>query len=142
MEAEDAGVAATTFPSQLASVAAARRFVLQETGLGVDHPIALATSELASNAVLYAGTDFIVSVCEIDGMWRVEVVDGALTLPVVDHLGPDAVAGRGLGIVDAIVDHWGVERRETGKAVWFEVASGRHENDFHPGPGSDGSAAG
>ncbi len=54
---------------------------------------------------------------------RVEVMDASPKMsfrplsPVADGL-----PGRGLVIVAALADDWGVEPRGVGKAVWFELA--------------------
>ena len=34
----------------------------------------------------------------------------------------DALGGRGLGIVDAVADDWGVQVADNGKTVWAELA--------------------
>jgi anti-sigma regulatory factor (Ser/Thr protein kinase) len=53
---------------------------------------------------------------------RVEVTDRAPGLPLARDAGADEESGRGLALLDAVVDKWGVEtRRGPGKTVWFEV---------------------
>ena len=92
--------------------------------LGSDHPSAgtavLVTSELATNAVVHANTDFTVCV-ESGPPVRIEVADGS-TEKVVPlrptELNP---AGRGLTIVAALADRWGVEYADDGKRVWVEL---------------------
>jgi len=55
---------------------------------------------------------------------RVEVTDGCPRLPSIPaELLPEAEGGRGLVLLDAVVDKWGVEpvgASGVGKAVWFE----------------------
>ncbi|WP_306820005.1 hypothetical protein [Streptomyces sp. DSM 40750] len=53
---------------------------------------------------------------------RVEVGDGSEQLPVVrEDLASEAVGGRGLVLLDAVADKWGVgPRLAGGKTVWFE----------------------
>ncbi|KUN28684.1 hypothetical protein AQJ23_07040 [Streptomyces antibioticus] len=53
---------------------------------------------------------------------RVEVTDGSAQRPVVHSaLDPDAEGGRGLVLLGAVVDKWGVTRAAGGgKTVWFE----------------------
>ncbi|KAA0932419.1 ATP-binding protein [Streptomyces apricus] len=53
---------------------------------------------------------------------RVEVADGSPRLPVTPtDPSPDAEGGRGLVILGAVADKWGVEPRAGGgKTVWFE----------------------
>ncbi|EPJ41609.1 hypothetical protein STAFG_1340 [Streptomyces afghaniensis 772] len=59
---------------------------------------------------------------------RVEVTDGSDRLPVSpDRLDPEAEGGRGLLLLDAMADKWGVSLwRGGGKTVWFECASPTH----------------
>jgi hypothetical protein len=53
----------------------------------------------------------------------VEVTDPAVgALPVVIAARGDEESGRGLALVEGVALAWGVEVREEGKAVWFEVA--------------------
>jgi hypothetical protein len=40
----------------------------------------------------------------------------------------DAVDGRGLRIVVALADHWGVERDGLGQTVWAQLHAERSEN--------------
>ncbi|WP_308050779.1 ATP-binding protein [Streptomyces sp. TRM72054] len=53
---------------------------------------------------------------------RVEVSDGSPQLPFPSTtLSPDAENGRGLVLLDAVADKWGVEpSADGGKTVWFE----------------------
>ena len=56
---------------------------------------------------------------------RVEVKDGGEQLPVLPSETPlDAENGRGLVLLEAVADKWGVDaRRGVGKTVWFECRS-------------------
>jgi anti-sigma regulatory factor (Ser/Thr protein kinase) len=53
---------------------------------------------------------------------RVEVTDGSSRLPVLSAgWSPEAEGGRGLVLLDAMADRWGVEPLAGGgKTVWFE----------------------
>ncbi|MGW3492131.1 ATP-binding protein [Streptomyces sp. NPDC001020] len=57
---------------------------------------------------------------------RVEVTDGCAQLPAVPtQLLPAAESGRGLVLLDAVVDNWGVVPAPGGgKTVWFECLTG------------------
>ncbi|WP_225320566.1 ATP-binding protein [Streptomyces luteolifulvus] len=57
---------------------------------------------------------------------RVEVSDGSPRLPSMRaELSPEAEGGRGLFLLEAVVDKWGVEpTADGGKVVWFECATG------------------
>ena len=83
----------------------------------------LLVSELATNAVRHARTEFAVEVRPTTTGVRVAVTDdnpGRPRAPVVLP-GPDAEGGRGLAIVGRLADRWGVEGDPPGKTVWFEV---------------------
>ncbi len=89
----------------------------------VDNALLLVT-EVVTNALLHAGTSIDLSaVLGEDGL-RVVVADGSPHLPVRRRYGPSAGTGRGLMILDQLVDDWGVEQRDFGKAVWFRLFHG------------------
>jgi anti-sigma regulatory factor (Ser/Thr protein kinase) len=55
---------------------------------------------------------------------RVEVRDGIAQPPAprpVRRAGDHATSGRGLMLVEALADDWGVRPCHAGKAVWFEL---------------------
>jgi two-component sensor histidine kinase len=86
---------------------------------------ALLVSELATNAIVHAASEFAVTVVypAPSGRVRIEVTDRDLTQPAPTRPPPHVPHGRGLFLVAALADEWGVEepRRRTGKAVWFEL---------------------
>jgi hypothetical protein len=55
---------------------------------------------------------------------HVDVSDDNSTLPVVPDPEHNATSGRGLGIVDALADRWGITPTADGKTVWFELDVG------------------
>lgn len=115
-------------PFDFSAPALARGAVLgQTTGLG---PAArgsaeLLVSELVTNAVRHGRPGVALGVSVSPDVVRVSVHDSGPKLPRLPAGRPDATSGsgRGLLIVDAIADAWGVEpdRAGSGKAVWFEV---------------------
>lgn len=112
------------FPPEVTSVTAARRFVadrLRERGdEGLIDTAALLTCELAQNAVRHAGTGFSVSILPDGDAVRIEVGDGGPAFPRLDAGRPRG--GKGLVLVDALSDRWGVrEDVGGGKVVWFEL---------------------
>ena len=118
--------ACRTFPGQPGSVGQARRFlcqVLPEDCEAVAESLALMLSELATNAVQHAETEFEVAVELTEGgrSVRVSVTDTAEGFPTPETAGPDAPRGRGLQIVGSLADAWGVElhRDPPAKTVWF-----------------------
>ncbi len=105
-----------------ASVPAARRFAADQ----LDSPedawlVGLLVSELATNVVEHAGTDFEVRLDIDRHRIRVEVADGVARRPLLRRPRADATGGRGMVIVDELARRWGVEPTGGGKVVWFEV---------------------
>lgn len=83
----------------------------------------LLVSELATNAVLHARSDFEVTVIRAHQRVRVEVFDQNTRLPSFAAAPPDAYSGRGLMILRELASAWGVESHsDVGKTIWFEVA--------------------
>jgi anti-sigma regulatory factor (Ser/Thr protein kinase) len=111
------------FPCDKAAAHAARQFV--EAALKVwalddlVDVVTLLTSELVTNAVLHARTAFTVRAVFDDPELRVEVSDGGREhlYPATDD--PYAAGGRGLLLVAALADRWGITGRPDGKTVWF-----------------------
>lgn len=93
----------------------------------VAETIALILTELATNAVRHArrhGRTFDVALAHDGGKTiEVEVSDGSPHHPVLNGYDPDATSGRGLLLVDALCEEWGVREREFGKSVWARVVS-------------------
>lgn len=114
------------FPADVSAVRAARIFVIDNlrevspTELDLD-ATAVLVSELASNSVLHADSEFEVSVEVEDDCVRVGVTDAGDGEPTVRDVDTTAPSGRGLHIVDALADRWGIEPRGSGKTVWFEL---------------------
>lgn len=107
-------------PRTSTSPRVARRFV---AGLLGDDSraddAALLVSELVTNAIQHAGSDAEIAV-ELDGRrLRVEVTDASPARPALRE--PTATGGRGLRLVEALADRWGVTTRRGGKVVWFEL---------------------
>lgn len=119
----DARHAVAHFDPDAASVRAARRFVAEVAELAGTRAadVELVTSELATNAVLHAGTPFRVEVDRDARRLRVAVCDDDPNPPIVQDHGIEAPTGRGLRILAAIADRWGVDASGPGKAVWFEL---------------------
>ena len=118
--------ASRSFPAQPASVPTARRFVrttLAELGLSTAWDAAeLLVSEVVTNAVLHARTEFRVQVLRDGDLVRVSVHDRSPVVPRPRTFGTDSTTGRGMRLVATLAVAWGVERHAAGgKAVWFEV---------------------
>ena len=78
-------------------------------------------SELATNAVLHAGTVFRVVLTLRKRRLRCEVIDGSDRPPRLRHYTAEASTGRGLRLVDKLSSAWGVVPGPRGKTVWFEL---------------------
>ncbi|WP_260215792.1 ATP-binding protein [Streptomyces gossypii] len=59
------------------------------------------------------------------GRLRLEVSDAGEGKPEVRRPGEDETCGRGLLLVEALADHWGVRQRVggIGKTVWAELSA-------------------
>jgi anti-sigma regulatory factor (Ser/Thr protein kinase) len=132
----------TTLPGEAASPGAARSFVNVALGRwGCEHLIEVArllTSELVTNAIIHEHSEVLLVVGLHQGVVRVEVHDGdhRELLVIPGQPGPEDTGGRGLLLVDAMADHWGVEREPTGKYVWFETGNAFPEIDLTSKPPS------
>lgn len=117
-----------TFAPNASEVYAARHFVasvLEGWGLEIED-LPLLVSELATNAVLHARSDFEVTVILRPQCVRVEVFDQNTRLPSFAVAPTDAYSGRGLMLLRGLSTNWGVESHsDIGKTIWFEVAMPR-----------------
>jgi anti-sigma regulatory factor (Ser/Thr protein kinase) len=110
------------------SVVAARRVVREALGAwGAPHDRAdaeLLATELVANVVDHVGGEvsFGLEVTLSDRWLRIAVADGSAVRPVVQELSGDRPRGRGMQLVAAIADCWGVEDRDGGKVVWLELS--------------------
>jgi anti-sigma regulatory factor (Ser/Thr protein kinase) len=89
---------------------------------------ALVLSELATNAVVHAGSAFSVAVRAQESVLRVAVqdarpLDAAVPAAQGATTGRGLIArtGHGLGLVDMLARSWGVEASASGKVVWAEI---------------------
>ena len=83
--------------------------------------VMLLVSELVTNAVLHVGAEVDVDVhAETPGKVRVDVCDPSPYPPRVRDPQMSST-GRGMNLLDALADRWGVDVRNGGKSVWFEL---------------------
>ncbi|MFJ5231825.1 SpoIIE family protein phosphatase [Kitasatospora sp. NPDC088391] len=87
----------------------------------------LLASELVTNAIRHTDRDamFTARLYQDAGRarLRVEVEDESDLWPTRRTPGEQASSGRGLMLVEALADAWGVEPRGTGKRMWFELST-------------------
>jgi anti-sigma regulatory factor (Ser/Thr protein kinase) len=114
-------------PPTARSVVAARRMVRAVLGAWAapqDREDAeLLATELVANVVDHAGGEARLGLeVMLSGQWlRIAVADGSMSRPVVRERSSERARGRGLQLVAAIADRWGVEEDAGGKRVWFEL---------------------
>ncbi|MFF9507977.1 ATP-binding protein [Streptomyces sp. NPDC014724] len=113
------------------SVPAAREFVREavvDWGFGARlDDVLLCVSELSTNALVHGappGRGYRLRLLLEEGgaVLRVEVHDSGGGQPGVRE--PDGESGRGLLLVEAVADRWGVGERSPGKVVWCAFGRG------------------
>ena len=127
--ADDDGELLLDLPPQRRSVGVGRHWVVRiaaEAGVTgmANQVVELLASELLANAVLHGSADKAIRLrmSMSDRFVRVAVTDNLPQRPVVLHPEPIAPAGRGMAIIEAMSNRWGVDPEPTGgKTVWFEV---------------------
>jgi GAF domain-containing protein len=121
-------------PSSVRSCRNFCRRVMVDWGLEqLSHDASIVVSELVTNAVLHAGTDFQLRLARLPEGVLIEVADGSRDLGGlgdVGDLGEEAhiatllserTTGRGLQMVNVLAEAWGVMPAPTGKTVWAVV---------------------
>jgi anti-sigma regulatory factor (Ser/Thr protein kinase) len=109
------------FASQTQSIRACRRFVaaaLSDAPVDDVDKLLLIVSELATNAVQHAATPFVVEVIVSPKRSCVSVRDRSKEGVGTSATPMDSETGRGLNVVDALSDEWGVRWTAQGKVVW------------------------
>lgn len=120
-------VVRVTLPCEPASTSAARALLRDAlTGAGRTQWLdaaELACSEIVTNVVLHAHTEFLLTV-EVDtDRLRVQVRDFSPALPVQRHYDASATTGRGMALVAALTDEHGIsDAGPGGKTVWFTLS--------------------
>jgi anti-sigma regulatory factor (Ser/Thr protein kinase) len=106
-------------------VAAARRHAVAVCHETLDparcDDLALAVSELVTNAIRHGGEPVTLTIVPKDGVVRVEVTDGSPALLSAPEPGELDPGRRGLRLVAAVCRDWGWHPLDGGKCVWCEV---------------------
>ncbi|WP_316520584.1 ATP-binding SpoIIE family protein phosphatase [Kitasatospora brasiliensis] len=117
--------------ARIAEVRAELRDALRRWGVAEFIDTAeLLSSELVTNAIRHTDRDAMFTArlyreSDADGgraRLRVEVEDESDLWPTRRTPGEQASSGRGLMLVEALADSWGVEPRGSGKRMWFELS--------------------
>jgi anti-sigma regulatory factor (Ser/Thr protein kinase) len=100
-----------------------RRFVaktLREWNVGeaTIEPAMLVANELVANAIVHAHSAPILSLEGTGPDLLLRVADDAGSLTVTPCATPGDDGGRGLILVEALCDRWGVDASDSGKSVW------------------------
>lgn len=116
--------------SDLPEVAEVRRLLrehLQTWGApGLADTAELLTSELVTNALVHTDRGAELTATLTGGpvrRLRVEVYDFVTRHPKMRKASDHAASGRGLLLVQALADTWGVRPHGVGKIVWFELVA-------------------
>jgi anti-sigma regulatory factor (Ser/Thr protein kinase) len=126
--------ASLTLPADLSSVSQARNFLRHALADWAVEGFELAApqvlTELATNAALHARSAYTVHLQLDGGHLLVEVSDSSRMMPQQRHYGTGATTGRGISLIQALSEAWGVESSPTGKTVWCRVGSDDALPDF------------
>ncbi|WP_330175645.1 ATP-binding protein [Streptomyces sp. NBC_01498] len=129
-------VAFTAEPQAVPRVRRAVRLHLSLWGLSDLEDLAqLCVSELVANVINHIGVGTPVTLAvSTDGIHlRIELSDpDARAMPTLLAPLSDAESGRGLMILDAVSDRWGVISRVDSKAVWCELPTGAGASSGQP----------
>lgn len=118
-------IRARRFTCQPESVTAARAFVrdaLHDRAQELVDAAELMACELATNCVQHARTDFELEIQDSRVEVRVEVRDAGHGRPTLRSPTSEEPSGRGLRIVQAMSDAWGIVPATNGKSVWFTLS--------------------
>jgi two-component sensor histidine kinase len=109
--------------SDVASLGEGRRFVARTLrDWNIDEariePVMLVANELVANAIVHAQSAPMLSLAESGADLMLRVSDDSKTPPVAQTPANDEFAGRGLLLVEALSDRWGIDTNGSGKSVW------------------------
>lgn len=119
----------TALPASTLSAWRARQFVASVLrgahcqDLTIFERLAIVTSELVTNAVIHTRTAIELRMTVDPGSVYLEILDGSPERPERRAPALGETSGRGLVLVDALVDDWGVKDLDDGlgKLVWIRL---------------------
>ena len=108
------------------SVAQARAFAkaaVDDVDPAVRGVLVLLVSEVATNCVTHAATDYTIKIFRSSRRLRVECTDAGAGPVIVERVEPTETHGRGVYFVVRLADDWGVRFVDAGqgKTVWFSL---------------------
>lgn len=114
-----------SYTGESVNIGAARCFVVDTLkSWGLDELVddgSIVVSELVTNAIIHAESDFAVSLSSHGDAVRLSVRDHSPVAPVMRSPLPVAISGRGLRMVTALARRWGTDVDSDGKVVWAEL---------------------
>ncbi len=124
---ESAREALVHLASDVASLGEGRRFVARTLrDWNVDEsriePVLLVANELVANAIVHARSAPVLSLAAAGDDLLLRVSDESRALPVPQAPAVDDDGGRGLILVEALSDRWGIDTDAGGKSVWVAFA--------------------
>jgi anti-sigma regulatory factor (Ser/Thr protein kinase) len=126
------------FTAEPAEVAALRRIMRLHLGIwGLQDLVdeaQLCVSELVANVITHVGpgTPATLAVLMRGTRLRIEVHDpDTRALPVLRRAGADSEQGRGMALVNAVADRWGVLLHPDRKVTWCELTTKLTAPDGH-----------
>ncbi|HEV2640225.1 MAG TPA: ATP-binding protein [Actinocrinis sp.] len=138
-EGRDAPLMCVRVPARAELVSAARAIAgltLKAHGVAPAVVVAaeLIVSEVATNVVFHNKWDLdpviVLIMSKAGSVLRIEAVDSEPAIPKIRELTADSESGRGLQIVQAVSDRWGVDLiPPDGKVVWCELVAWPDETD-------------
>ena len=120
--------ATTELPCVPESARVAREWVTAElarmyTSLDASvNDVSVVVSELVTNCVQTQAHHFALGVDGHHARLTVAATDDAPGMPTPRQTGLGEAHGRGLAIVEALADRWGVDKKPHGKTVWADLA--------------------
>jgi len=111
----------------VSSLGEGRRFVektLREWHVDEDtiEPVMLVANELVANAIVHAHSSPVLSLEGAGPDLLLRVADETSNLPIARRATPADAGGRGLMLVEALSDCWGVDASDSGKSIWATFA--------------------
>ncbi|MCQ4080852.1 ATP-binding protein [Streptomyces sp. RB6PN25] len=82
---------------------------------------ALLASELITNTLQHSGGSAVLAALPLVDVVRLEVYDSSTRTPRKREADEEATSGRGLMLIEALAESWGVDPSSDGKCVWCEI---------------------